>query len=61
MQTVYALATIEVIRNPNTPEITSGTCYKSIYESVTVGKEIFNVNATDDDGVRLRRIDKVRI
>ena len=52
-QEQYALATIEVIRNPNQPEITSGICSKSIYESVNVGTQIFNVSARDDDGVRI--------
>ena len=50
-QTITVDAEIEVIRNSAYPVITSGPCFKSVYETVSRNTLMFDVNATDANGV----------
>ncbi|WAQ96421.1 FAT4-like protein [Mya arenaria] len=45
--------TIFVNRNPNPPIITSPTCAASISENANLGLRVFNITASDADGVRI--------
>ena len=50
-QTVSTDVALKVIRNPNSPTITSGVCFQSISETTPQGTEITRIEATDADQI----------
>ena len=56
-QVIFTNATIEVFRNPSYPDITSGVCSRNLYETVSTNTLLFNITASDSDGVSI--MDKV--